>query len=138
MNYWLIKTEPSTYSWEDLVREKQTAWTGVRNYSARIHLRAMQPSDLVFVYYSMKKQPEIIGIAKVVKAAYQDPTTKDPAWVCVDVAPVKELVEPVTLAAVKATKELTDMALARLSRLSVQPVTTAEWKRILKMGKTTL
>lgn len=138
MNYWLIKTEPDVYSFEDLVKEKRTAWTGVRNYAARNNLQAMKKGDLVLVYYSMTKEKAIVAIAKVVKVAYQDPTTDEAAWVCVDVAPVKKLIEPVALTDVKVVKELQDMALVRLGRLSVQPVTAAEWKQVLKMGKTTV
>ena len=136
MNYWLIKTEPDVYSFEDLVKEKRTAWTGVRNYAARNNLQAMKKGDLILVYYSMTKEKAIVAIAKVVKEVYQDPTTDEAAWVCVDVAPVKKLTEPVALTDVKAAKELKDMALVRLGRLSVQPVTVAEWKQVLKMGKT--
>lgn len=138
MNYWLIKTEPDVYSFEDLVKEKRTAWTGVRNYAARNNLRGMKKGDLILVYYSMTKEKAIVAIAKVVKEAYQDPTADEAAWVCVDVAPVKKLIEPVALTDVKVVKELQDMALVRLGRLSVQPVTAAEWKQVLKMGKTTV
>ncbi len=138
MKYWLIKTEPHVYSFEDLVKEKRTAWTGVRNYAARNNMQAMKKGDLILVYYSMTKEKAIVAIAKVVKEAYQDPTTDEAAWVCVDVVPVKKLTEPVALTDVKAVKELQDMALVRLGRLSVQPVTAAEWKQVLKMGKTTV
>ena len=138
MNYWLIKTEPHVYSFEDLVKEKRTAWTGVRNYAARNNMQAMKKGDLILVYYSMTKEKAIVAIAKVVKEAYQDPTTNEAAWVCVDVAPVKKLTEPVALTDVKAVKELKDMALVRLGRLSVQPVTAAEWERVLQMSRTTI
>src|SRR3954463_12352193 len=127
MAHWLIKSEPSTYSWEKLEKEKQTFWDGVRNYAARIHLRAMKKGDEVFFYHS-NEGTEIVGIAKVVKEAYQDPTTDDDAWVVVDLKPVKKLKKPVTLAQVKADKRLSEMALVRLGRLSVQPVTDEEWK----------
>ncbi len=138
MNYWLIKTEPHVYSFEDLVREKRTAWTGVRNYAARNNMQAMKKGDLVFVYYSMTKEKAVVAIAKVVKESYQDPTTTEAAWVCVDVAPVKMLTQPVALADIKATKTLQEMALVRLGRLSVQPVTPAEWETVLQMSKTTV
>ena len=133
MAYWLIKSEPSVYSWDQFVKDKRTFWDGVRNYAARIHLRAMKKGDEVFYYHS-NEGLEIVGIAKVVKEAYQDPTTTDDAWVAVDVAPVRKLKNPVPLSAIKTRKELADMALIRLGRLSVQPVTDAEWKVILGMA----
>jgi predicted RNA-binding protein with PUA-like domain len=133
MAHWLVKSEPSTYSWEKLEKDKSTVWDGVRNYAARIHLRAMKKGDLAFFYHS-NEGTEIVGIAKVVKEAYQDPTTTDEAWVAVDLAPYKKLKKPVSLATIKADKRLTEMALVRLGRLSVQPVTDVEWKMVMEMA----
>ena len=133
MAYWLAKSEPSTYSWDQLVKDKQTVWDGVRNYAARINLRAMKKGDEVLFYHS-NEGTEIVGIAKVAKEAYQDPTTTDEAWVAVDLKPHKKLKKPVTLAQVKADKRLTNMALVRLGRLSVQPVTDEEWKIIMELA----
>ena len=133
MSNWLVKSEPNKYSWEQFVKDKQTFWDGVRNYAARIHLRAMKKGDEVFFYHS-NEGTEIVGIAKVAKEAYQDPTTDDDAWVVVDLKPVKKLKKPVTLAQVKADKRLSGMALVRLGRLSVQPVTDEEWKVVMEMA----
>jgi predicted RNA-binding protein with PUA-like domain len=133
MNYWLIKSEPFKYSWDQFVKDKKTFWDGVRNYAARIHLKAMKKGDLLFFYHSNEGM-EIVGIAKLVKEFYQDPTTEDDAWVAVDVAPVKKLKKAVSLAQIKATPTLQDMALIKFSRLSVQPVTENEWKIIMKMA----
>lgn len=133
MAYWLVKSEPFKYSWEQLVKDKQTFWDGVRNYAARIHLRAMKKGDEVLFYHSNEGM-EIIGIAKVAKEAYQDPTTEDDAWVVVDLKPVRKLKSPVTLAQVKADKRLSEMALVRLGRLSVQPVTEDEWKIVMELA----
>ncbi len=132
MAYWLAKSEPSTYSWDQLVKDKQTTWDGVRNYAARLHLRAMKKGDEVLFYHS-NEGTEIVGIAKVAKEAYQDPTTKDD-WSAVDLKPHKKLKKPVSLTQVKADKRLANMALVRLGRLSVQPVTDAEWKIIMEMA----
>lgn len=132
MNYWLAKSEPGTYSWDDLVRDKKTVWDGVRNYGARIHLNAMKKGDFVFIYHSMDDK-SVIGIAKVVKEGYPDP--KDNAWTAVDLAPEKKLKNPVTLAQVKATKSLANMVLVKNSRLSVQPVTAAEFDHIIKLSE---
>ncbi|MFC0775713.1 EVE domain-containing protein [Terrimonas alba] len=132
MAYWLAKSEPSTYSWDQLVKDKQTVWDGVRNYAARLHLRAMKKGDEVLFYHS-NEGTEIVGIAKVAKEAYQDPTTKDD-WSAVDLKPHKKLKKPVTLAQVKADKRLANMALVRLGRLSVQPVTEEEWKIVMEMA----
>ena len=134
MNYWLIKSEPSTYSWEQFEKDKLTFWDGVRNYAARLHLRAMKKGDECFFYHS-NEGLEIVGIAKVVKEAYQDPTTDDDAWVAVDVKPVKKLKNPVSMKQIKADKRLQNMALIKISRLSVQPVTEEEWKIVLEMSK---
>ncbi|HMR92506.1 MAG TPA: EVE domain-containing protein [Chitinophagaceae bacterium] len=133
MSYWLIKSEPFKYSWDQLVKDKKTFWDGVRNYAARNNLRAMKKGDLAFFYHS-NEGTEIVGIAKVVKEAYQDPTTTEDAWVAVDFAPHKKLKKPVTLAQVKAEKKLANMALVRLGRLSVQPVTEEEWDTVMKMA----
>ena len=133
MAYWLVKSEPSAYSWDDLIKEKQTCWSGVRNYAARIHLKAMKKSDEVLFYHS-NEGTEIVGIAKVAKEFYQDPTTNDEAWVAVDLKSHKKLKKPVTLAQVKTDKRLADMALVRLGRLSVQPVTDKEWNTIMELA----
>ena len=133
MPKWLVKSEPFKYSWDQFVKDKQTLWDGVRNYSARIHLRAMKKGDEVFFYHS-NEGVEIVGVAKVSKEAYQDPTTEDEAWVVVDLKPVKKLKKPVTLTQVKADSRLSEMALVRLGRLSVQPVTDEEWKIVMEMA----
>ena len=133
MNYWLVKSEPSTYGWEQLVKDKKTTWDGVRNYAARINLRAMKKGDEVLFYHSNEGM-EIVGIAKVDKEAYQDPTTEDTNWVAVDLKPYKKLKNPVSLAKIKADKRLNDMALVRLGRLSVQPVTEKEWEIIMELA----
>ncbi len=135
MSYWLVKSEPSKYSWEQLVKDKQTSWDGVRNFTARNNLKAMKKGDEVFFYHS-NEGLEIVGIAKVAEEAYQDPTTDDTNWVVVDLKPVKELKKPVSLVTIKAEKRLADMALVRLGRLSVSPVTDAEWNVILEMAET--
>ena len=133
MAYWLAKSEPSVYSWEDLIKEKQTCWSGVRNYAARIHLKAMKKGDEVLFYHS-NEGTEIVGIAKVAKEFYQDPTTEEDAWVAVDLKPHKKLKKPVSLSQVKTDKRLAGMALVRLGRLSVQPVTDEEWKIVMVMA----
>ena len=133
MNYWLVKSEPSTYGWEQLVKDKKTTWDGVRNYAARTHLRSMKKGDEVFFYHSNEGM-EIVGIARVDKEAYQDPTTEDTNWVAVDLKPYKKLKKPVSLSQVKADKHLKDMPLVRIGRLSVQPVTEKEWKIIMELA----
>lgn len=133
MAYWLVKSEPSVYSWDDFVKEGQTSWTGVRNYAARLHLRNMKIGDEVFFYHS-NEGVEIIGIAIVIKEFYQDPTTPDERWVAVTLKPKRKLKNPVSLAEIKKRKELATMALIRISRLSVQPVTDDECKIIISMG----
>ncbi|HMT73322.1 MAG TPA: EVE domain-containing protein [Chitinophagaceae bacterium] len=133
MAYWLIKSEPFKYSWEQLEKDKKTFWDGVRNYAARNNLKAMKKGDLAFFYHS-NEGVEIVGIAKVVKEAYQDPTTDETAWVAVDFAPHKKLKKPVTLVQIKAEPKLAEMALVRLGRLSVQPVTEQEWKMVMQMA----
>jgi predicted RNA-binding protein with PUA-like domain len=133
MAYWLIKSEPFKYSWDQFVQDKVTFWDGVRNYAARNNLKAMKKGDLAFFYHS-NEGLEIIGIAKVVKEFYQDPTTEETAWVAVDFKPHRKLKKPVTLAAIKATPSLEKMALIRLGRLSVQPVLQEEWEIIMDMA----
>ena len=133
MAYWLVKSEPFKYSWDQFVKDGQTFWDGVRNYAARNHLKGMEKGDEVFFYHS-NEGLEIVGIAKVVKEAYQDPTTDEEAWVVVDLKPVKKLKSPVSLQQIKGEKRLKDMALLRLSRLSVQPVTDEEWKVVMELA----
>ena len=131
--YWLVKQEPTKYSWDDLVRDERTSWDGVRNYQARNNLQAMKAGDRVLFYHSVVGQ-EVVGIAEVVRPAYPDPTTTDERWVVVDLAPVKALRKPVTLEAVKGVPALKDIALLRQSRLSVMPLEKAEFDAIVKMG----
>ena len=133
MAYWLVKSEPDAYSWQQLVKDKETSWDGVRNFAARIHLKAMKKCDEVFYYHS-NEGTNIVGIAKVAKEFYQDPTTDDDKWVSVMLKPVKALKKPVSLAQIKADKRLQNMALVRIGRLSVQPVSDEEWNMILEMG----
>lgn len=133
MNYWLIKSEPFKYSFDQLLTDKKTFWDGVRNYQARNNLREMKKGDLLLFYHSNEGK-EVVGIAKVAKEAYQDPTTEDANWVVVDVAPVKKLKNPVTLAMVKADKRLDQMSLVKSMRLSVQPVKKAEFDIVLSMA----
>jgi len=133
MKYWLVKSEPFKYSWDQFVKDKKTFWDGVRNYTARNNLRAMSVGDQVFFYHS-NEGLAIVGIAEVVKEAYQDPTTEDTNWVVVEIKPVKALPKPVTLADIKQEKTLVEMQLVKLGRLSVSAVTPAEYKKILKMG----
>ena len=130
MAYWLIKSEPFKYSWEQFEKDGVTFWDGVRNYGARNNLRTMKMGDLLLFYHS-NEGLEIVGIAKIVKEYYQDPTTEDANWVVVDVKPVKRLKQPVSLATIKADSRLSEMALVRLGRLSVQPVTEEEWKIVV-------
>lgn len=134
MAHWLVKSEPSKYSWEQLVKDKQTSWDGVRNYTARNNLKAMQKGDEVFFYHSTEGL-EIVGIAKVVKEAYQDPTTDDTNWVVVDLKPVKKLKKPVPLTTIKAEKRLADIALVRLGRLSVCLIRDDEWDVIIELSE---
>ena len=132
--YWLVKSEPDSYSWADLARDKKTAWTGVRNFAARLHLNAMRPGDRVLFYESVTTKA-IVGVAEVSRAAFPDETADEPGWVAVELKAGPALATPVTLAAIKAEPALAKMALLRISRLSVQPVTRAEFDRILKMSK---
>ncbi|WP_395644988.1 EVE domain-containing protein [Terricaulis sp.] len=135
MAYWLVKSEAETWSWDQQVKKgaKGEPWTGVRNFQARNHLKAMKKGDLAFFYHS-GDQKQIVGIAEVIKEAYPDATAKEGDWICVDIKADKALKTPVTLAAIKAEKKLADMVLVKNSRLSVQPVTAAEWTQICKMG----
>jgi len=133
MSYWLVKSEPSSYSWEQLEKDKETVWSGVRNYAARLHLRNMKKGDEVFFYHS-NEGTNIVGIAKVVKEHYQDPTTDDDRWVAVDLKAYKKLKNPVGLDVIKKDKRLKDMALVRIGRLSVQPVSDKEWTAIMEMA----
>ena len=134
MSYWLIKSEPFKYAWDQFVADGSTFWDGVRNYGARNNLRSMKKGDLAFFYHS-NEGLEIVGIAKVIKESYQDPTTDETAWVVVDFKPHKKLKKTVTLAAIKATPSLANMALIRLGRLSVQPVLDEEWEIIMAMSE---
>jgi predicted RNA-binding protein with PUA-like domain len=137
--HWLVKSEPSAYSWSDLVRDGETAWTGVRNFQARNNLRAMKQGDLVLFYQSVT-DPSVMGIAKVVKEAYPDTTAKEVAlakqglWSCVDLAAVKTISAPVALTAIKADPSLSEISLIKQSRLSVMPLTPEHYARILKLG----
>src|ERR1041385_8038266 len=127
MAHWLVKSEPSTYGWEHLIKDKETRWDGVRNFAARGHLKAMKKGDEVFFYHSNEGM-DIVGIAKVAKEHYQDPTTDDTNWVAVDLRPYKPLKKLVPLTQIKADKRLQNMALVRIGRLSVQPVSDEEWE----------
>ena len=131
--HWLVKSEPSAYSWEDLLKEGKTAWTGVRNFQARNNLRSMKKGDLVLFYQSVT-DPSVRGVTKVVKEAYHDPTAKEGDWSCIDLEKIKSLSSPVTLSNIKTDPALTEIALIKQSRLSVMPLTRAEYDRILKMG----
>jgi len=134
MAKWLVKSEPNSYSWEQFQKDGKTFWDGVRNYAARLHLRAMRKGDEVFFYHS-NEGLEIVGIAKVIKEAYPDPNAKEEGWVVVDLKPVKSLKRPVSLKEIKEHKTLSDMALVRLGRLSVQPVKEEEWKAVMEMSE---
>ncbi len=133
MNYWLAKSEPDVYSWDQLVQDKRTFWDGVRNYQARNNMQAMAKGDLVVFYHSGEDRC-CVGIAEVVKTAYQDPTTEDPAWVVVDLKPKRKLKNPVSLATIKATKGFENIALVKQGRLSVLPLTKAEFEIIERLG----
>jgi len=133
MNYWLVKSEPFKYSWDDFVKDGGTYWDGVRNYQARNNLKAMKKGDRV-LYYHSNKGLEVVGVAKVVKEFYQDPTTEDDRWVVVDLEPVKALKHHVPLSVIKGEKSLRNISLIKQSRLSVMPVTKDEFDTIIKMG----
>jgi predicted RNA-binding protein with PUA-like domain len=132
MNYWLVKSEPESYSWDTFVKDKRTAWTGVRNFTARNNLRAMKRGEPVFFYHSVTGK-EIVGIARVEKEAYADPTAKEGDWSCVDLVPAKSLVKPVTLEQIKSDKALADMPLVRVSSVSEM-----QFQRVLALAETKL
>lgn len=132
---WLVKQEPDAYAWSAFVADGRTAWTGVRNFQARINLRAMKRGDPV-LYYHSNIGKEIVGLARVEREAYPDPTATEGDWSCVDLVPVKPLKAPVTLARLKADDATRNMLLIRQSRLSVMPVTEAEFRRILELSGT--
>jgi predicted RNA-binding protein with PUA-like domain len=133
--YWLVKSEPYKYSWDQLVRDGSTYWDGVRNYEARNNLIAMKKGDLAFYYHSNKGK-DVVGVARIIRESYQDPTTDDDRWVVVDLEPVIAFSVPVTLTAIKSDPSLTEIALVKRSRLSVVPIASPEFRRILKLGKT--
>ena len=137
MAYWLVKSEPDTWSWDQHVKKGNDVWTGVRNFQARTHLNNMKKGDKVFFYHTGGEKA-VVGVSEVAKEAYPDPTDKEGSFVCVDLKAVEPLKTPVTLAAIKAEPKLKDIALVRMSRLSVQPVSDAHWALILKMGQTTV
>jgi predicted RNA-binding protein with PUA-like domain len=132
MAYWLMKSEPESYGWADLVRDRGTEWDGVRNNAARLHLKAMKPGDEAFFYHSMSDKA-VVGIMRVTRGAKPDP--RDPDWVSVRVEPVRPLARPVTLAEIKAEPRLAEMELIRQSRLSVAPVREAEWQAVLELAE---
>jgi len=133
MNHWLVKSEPFKYSWEKFNKDGRTFWDGVRNYQARNNLREMKEGDLVLFYHSNDGK-NVVGVAKVVKEFYQDPTTSDPNWVVVDLAPVESLAKPVSLEQIKSEESLKDISLVRQGRLSVMPLKATEFDKILEMG----
>lgn len=135
MNYWLVKSEPEAYAWATLVQDGKTAWTGVRSFAARIHLRAMVTGDLVYFYHSVSEK-QVVGLARVTRAAYPDPTATEGDWSAVDLVPVKVLVQPVSLATIKADRVLQELPLVRQSRLSVTPLTGPQFKRLLALAET--
>lgn len=134
MKYWLVKQEPSAYSWDDFVKDGKTAWTGVRNFQARINLKAMRRGDQVFFYHSVVGKA-VVGVAEVVREAYPDPTADEEGWVCVDLKPLRPLGRAVTLEEIKADRRLEKIALLRQSRLSVMPLVAGEFKAILALAK---
>jgi len=133
MAHWLMKSEPSAYSWDQLIKDRRTNWNGVRNYQAANNLKAMQPGDRAFFYHS-NEGLAVVGIVEIVKSAYPDPADKTGRFVMVDVKPVMALTKPVTLAAIKAEPKLKNLPLVKQSRLSVSPVSAEEWQLICKMG----
>jgi predicted RNA-binding protein with PUA-like domain len=137
MNYWLVKSEPEAYSWAQFMKDRGTAWTGVRNFAARLNLRAMRRGDLVCFYHSVTGK-EVVGVAQVTKEAYPDPTAEGEDWSCVDLAPVKALHKPVPLEAIKADPLLAQIPLVRQSRLSVSALNAEQFAQVLKLGKTQL
>jgi predicted RNA-binding protein with PUA-like domain len=137
MRHWLVKQEPEKYPWSQLVKDKVTYWDGVRNYQARNNLRAMANDDLVLYYHSVSEKA-VVGVAKVTREAYPDPTAKEGDWSVVDLKPARAMKTPVTLEAIKADPALAEISLVKQSRLSVMPLTAAHFKRILKLGGTSL
>ena len=135
MNYWLVKSEPEAYSWATFVKDKRAAWTGVRNFQARNNLRAMKRGDLVLFYHSVSDK-HVIGFAQVDKEFYPDATAEEGDWSCVDLVPMKALAQPVTLEQIKTDKVLADLPLVKQSRLSVTPMSEAQFKRVLMLGGT--
>jgi len=135
MNYWLVKSEPETYSWSQFVKDGKTAWTGVRNFAARLNLRAMKSGDRVFFYHSGEEK-FVVGVARVVKGFYPDTTADEGDWSCVDLTAEKALARPISLAEIKADKILKEMVLSKQSRLSVSPVTREQFERLLKLAET--
>ncbi|MFZ1799605.1 MAG: EVE domain-containing protein [Chitinophagaceae bacterium] len=133
MAYWLVKSEPGVYSWDQLQKDKETTWDGVRNYAARLNLMEMKKGDQAFFYHSNEGM-EIVGIAKISKPFFPDPTTEDERWVSVSIKPFKKLKNPVSLADIKNEKKLAQMDLVRLGRLSVQKVREEEWEKVLEMS----
>ncbi len=131
--HWMVKEEPSTYSWDDFVHDKKTSWTGVRNYQARNNLRAMKTGDSVLFYHSGKEK-SVVGIAEVIRSAYPDPTASDGEWVAVDIKPIKGLAKPVPLPAIRYDKRLSGLPLIRQSQLSVMPLTKDEFDVLVAMG----
>jgi predicted RNA-binding protein with PUA-like domain len=133
MNYWLVKTEPESYSWTDLLKDGRTVWSGVRNFQARNNLRGMKKGDPVFFYHSVSEK-QIVGVASVAREGYPDPTAEEGDWVCVDLVPVKAVARPVPLDAIKNESTLKDILLLRNSRLSVIPLTMPQFDRLLAMA----
>ena len=133
-NYWLVKQEPTAYSWDDFVRDRLTSWTGVRNFQARNNLRAMRTGDAALYYHSVSEKA-VVGIAEVTRAAFPDPTAEEGDWSAVELKPVKPLLKPVTLEQIKAEPKLRGIVLLRNSRLSVQPLGKVEFELICRMGK---
>jgi predicted RNA-binding protein with PUA-like domain len=137
MNCWLVKSEPEAYSWAQLLTDGRTAWTGVRNFQARLNLRSMKKGDYVFFYHSVSEK-RVVGLARVAKEFYPDATATEGDWSCVDLEPVKPLKSPVTLAVIKADRVLKEMKLVKQSRLSVTPLTAVEFARLLKLSGTAI
>lgn len=135
MNHWLVKQEPTAYSWQDFVRDGKTAWTGVRNFQARIHLRAMKKGDRVLFYHSVAEK-SVVGIAEVSRTAYPDPTAKEGDWSCVDLKPLSPLNHPVSLASIRQEPALAAIGLIRQSRLSVMPLSKPEFDAVINLSKT--
>ncbi len=133
MNYWLVKSEPGSYSWQQFVKDGRTYWDGVRNYQARNNLKAMNEGDLVLFYHSVTEK-QVMGMARVVKECYQDPTTDDDRWVVVDIVPKKSFQKPVTLEEVKADERLENIALVKQARLSVMPLRREEFDALIELG----